>query len=288
MELHYYFRLGYSTITTLVREVCAVVCSNLATCITLPTTEEEWKELASGFETHSNFPHCIGAVDGKHIRVIKPTDSGSLYYNYKNYFSLVLLGVCDANYNFIYVDIGAYGKSSDSSVFKDTSLYNELINESLNVPEATKISESNPYSFPYVFVGDEAFGLHTNLMRPYGGNNLSHTKKVFNYRLSRGRRYIECTFGILSNKWRILHRPLNVNIDLAKSIVKTCCLLHNFVRIRDGYSYDDTLKITGFEGGMEVNNNLSRGGRSAQSARNEFAQYFVTENVLPWQNRCIH
>ncbi|KAL4702333.1 hypothetical protein ACJJTC_006939 [Scirpophaga incertulas] len=70
-------------------------------------------------------------------------------------------------------------------------------------------------------VRDEACGLHENLMRPYGGHNLSYKQRIFNYRLSRARRYIECTFGILSNKWRIFHRPLNVNIDLAKKIVKT-------------------------------------------------------------------
>ncbi|KAJ8915528.1 hypothetical protein NQ315_012410 [Exocentrus adspersus] len=48
-------------------------------------------------------------------------------------------------------------------------------------------------------------------------------------------RYIECTFGILANKWRIFHRPLNVDLDLAQDIIKACCVLHNFVRARDGH-----------------------------------------------------
>jgi len=87
----------------------------------------------------------------------------------------------------------------------------------------------------YVIVGDEVFGLSENIMCPYGGNNLTMSKKIFNYRLSRARRYIECTFGILSNKWRTFHRPLNVKLDLAQNIIKACCILHNFVRVRDGY-----------------------------------------------------
>ena len=57
-------------------------------------------------------------------------------------------------------------------------------------------------------------------MRPYDGHHLSFHKKVFNYRLCRARRYIECSFGIMANKWRVLHRPLNVALDLAEEVVK--------------------------------------------------------------------
>lgn len=81
--------------------------------------KSKWIEVAEGFKKNTQFPNCIGASDGKHIELIKPAHSGSLYFNYKNYFSLVLLGICDADYRFIYVDVGAYGKCSDSSIFKE-------------------------------------------------------------------------------------------------------------------------------------------------------------------------
>jgi len=55
--------------------------------------DEKWLEIAKGFNENADYPNCIGAIDGKHIRVIKPSASGSLYYNYKNYFSIVLLAV---------------------------------------------------------------------------------------------------------------------------------------------------------------------------------------------------
>ena len=70
----------------------------------------------------------------------------------------------------------------------------------------------------YVFVGDEVFGFSQHVLRPYGGRNLTKNKRIFNYRLSRARRYVECAFGILSNKWRIFHRPMNVTTELAVDI----------------------------------------------------------------------
>jgi len=155
----------------------------------------------------------------EHIRMIQPQNSGSLYYNYKHFFSLVLLALCDANYCFTWVDIGAYGKSSDSGIFKESILYSKLTEKTLNIPDPSPINNSDETILPYVIVADEAFGMLENLMRTYGGKLLSYEKKFFNYRLTLARRYIECTFGIISNKWRILHRPLDVDINFAEYIL---------------------------------------------------------------------
>lgn len=94
---------------------------------------------------------------------------------------------------------------------------------------------------PFIFVGDEAFGLAEHIMRPYIGRNPSRRKRIFNYRLSRARRFVECSFGILVNKWRIFHGPLNVKREFAIAITKACCVLHNFVREEDGFKFEDTL-----------------------------------------------
>lgn len=97
--------------------------------------------------------------------------------------------------------------------------------------------------------------------------------------------YIKCTFGVLAIKWRILHKPLNVNIDFTEDIIKACCILHNYVRSRDGYRYEDTLYeaplISLGEG------NVPRGGRTAISTRDICADYFVSEGKLEWQDNMI-
>jgi hypothetical protein len=73
---------------------------------------------------------------------------------------------------------------------------------------------------PYVFVGDEAFGLSQRMMRPHAGKSLTLKKGVFNCRLCRARRFIECSFGILTIKWRIFHRPLNVSEELLQVLLR--------------------------------------------------------------------
>lgn len=85
-------------------------------------SEETWTNIADAFEKYANFPNCLGAIDGKHIKIIQPLDSGSLYYKYKNFFSMILLAVCDANYMFAFVDVGSYGRVSDSTLYKESVL----------------------------------------------------------------------------------------------------------------------------------------------------------------------
>lgn len=139
-----------------------------------------------------------------------------MYYNYKNSHSLVLLAVCDANYVFRFVDIGAYGRRSDGGIFKDSIMGTKLENKQMRIPEAAPISDERETPLPYCIVDDEAFPLKTYLLRPYPGKQkLTPQKRIFNYRLSRARRVIENTFGILVNKWRIFRKPIIANISNA-------------------------------------------------------------------------
>uniref|UniRef100_A0A8C5PLR9 DDE Tnp4 domain-containing protein n=1 Tax=Leptobrachium leishanense TaxID=445787 RepID=A0A8C5PLR9_9ANUR len=92
-DLHYNFCIGRSTAGEIVRKVCQTIWDTMKEeCIPIPT-EEAWAGCSAGFWERANFPNCLGAVDGKHIRIVKPLQSGSLYQNYKHYFYRPIGGV---------------------------------------------------------------------------------------------------------------------------------------------------------------------------------------------------
>lgn len=76
----------------------------------MPSNKQEWKQVSDGFDQLWKFKNCLGAIDGKHIIIKKPSNSGSYFYNYKGTFSLVLFAVVNANYEFIYVHMGTNGR----------------------------------------------------------------------------------------------------------------------------------------------------------------------------------
>jgi DDE superfamily endonuclease len=109
-----------------------------------PTTAEAWQEVASQFNERWNFPNCIGAIDGKHVMMNAPPSSGSVFYNYKKSDSIVLMGIADAEYKFLYVDVGRNGRFSDGGVFNRCSFAQAMDNNQCYVID---ISELVPLTF---------------------------------------------------------------------------------------------------------------------------------------------
>uniref|UniRef100_A0A1B0DEN8 Uncharacterized protein n=1 Tax=Phlebotomus papatasi TaxID=29031 RepID=A0A1B0DEN8_PHLPP len=199
------FRVGVSTICGIIPEVCELIWKVLSPFASRPLISDTWLEVSEKFGTYWNFPHVCGAIDGKQCRIIAPPRSGSLFYCYKGYFSVVLFGISDAHYRFLYVNIGAYGSSSDAGVLAYSELGRKLSSGRMNIPEASPILEGER-DVPYFLIGDEAFGLKNYCMIPYPGRYLDTDRQNFNFRLSRARRVVENTFGILTARWRIYHR----------------------------------------------------------------------------------
>lgn len=107
----------------------------------------------------------------------------------------------NANYEFIYVNIGCQERISDGGVFRNTSLYQKLSKNQLMLPPDDPM--------PYVFVEDDAFALTTRMLKPYPGvHDKGSSKRIFHYRLSRARRVVENVFGILASVFRIFSKPI--------------------------------------------------------------------------------
>lgn len=164
------------------QETCLVIVKILQPIYLRLPTEEEWKNISTNFLEQWNFPHCIGAFDGKHVEIQAPPNSGSLFFNYKKTFSIVLLAACDHKYRFILIDIGSYGGNSDGGIFTSSDINLALQEGTLNLPNGTANLFGSNIKLPCFFLGDSGFPISTSMMRPYSGKILDERKKIFNYR----------------------------------------------------------------------------------------------------------
>jgi len=187
----------------------------------------------------------MGAVDGKHVNTEAPANSGSVYYNYKKTFSVILLVLVDANYNFIMIDVSCLGRSSDGGIFSHSVLGKQSENGNLNIPLDSCLPRTNIEAH-FVIVRDEAFPLKTYLMRPYPGRQSSGNDFMtyFNNRLSRPRRVSENVLGILAQKSRIFLRTIKSSPENVDYIISAACELHNFIRRQNDKSANQTNTIT--------------------------------------------
>lgn len=266
--------------------------------------------MAQGFEHRWNFPHCVGALDGKHITVQAPASSGSDYYNYKGYFSIVLLAIVDSMYNFLYVNVGSQGRLSDGGVLSNSTFSQAMRDGTLNLPSSHSLP-GRDIATPYIFVADDAFPLTENIMKPYQGQQRpGSNERIFNYRLSRARRVVESVFGIVSGVFRVLRKPMLVKPDCAKKVTLACVYLHNFLRRSstsqqlytpprtfDSYDMDYDTIIPGSWREVDLpplddtlipleplpENNTNVNG---SAIRREFTEYFISDRGrVSWQDR---
>lgn len=201
------------------------------------------------------------------------------------------MAICDSNYKFVLVDIGAAGRQSDGGIWSRSTMGQMFAEDQIDIPLPDQVTEGP--ILPYVLVADEAFQLTTYMMRPFPGKGLTKEKEIFNYRLSRARRMVECTFGILSSQWRIYKRPINTSIETAESIVKATIVLHNFLRQNedDINDFPETINedtLTCSEVGAAAFTDIGQFGsnthtREASCIRNIFVDYFNNQDALPWQ-----
>lgn len=308
------FRCGATTVSLIIYETCEVIWKILHQQFLPEICADLWKDNAKKFETLWNFPNCLGSIDGKHISLKAPRNSGSEYFNYKHFNSIVLLACVDADYCFTVVDIGAFGRESDGGVFSRSAFGRGIDQDRLQIPKSGNELPNTNITAPFIFVADDAFPLKENIMKPFSRSaNLSYEQKVFNYRLSRARRVVENAFGILSSRWRVFRRPMEVLPSNAILVTKAAVVLHNFLRKTDsddtnsrktmylppGYvDYDDR------EGNVlpgdwrseeehcfqslehQGSNNYTD---SASFKRQQFMKYFVSpQGALPWQDKVVN
>ena len=188
-SLAFAFRVGRQSVSRIISETSEAVYDSLKdSYLSAPKSSREWENIAECFHERWNFPHVIGTIDGKHVRIECPKKSGSLYHNYKGFFSLVLLAVCDSNYCFTMFDIGEYGSNNDCGVLSNSVMGHNFECGKAALPEPNHLPGCSFSPLPFYLLGDEMFPLKSWLIKPYPGKSLSEEHRIYNYRHSRARR----------------------------------------------------------------------------------------------------
>lgn len=248
-----------------------------------PTTNI-WEKSAEEFYNIWQFPNCIGSIDGKHVTIKCPGKTGSNFFCYLKKFSIVLIAIVGPDYKFLCIDVGGFGKNSDGGIFEESNMGKRFAAGTMNVPRDKNLPGTNQ-PVPHVLIGDEAFALKTTLMRPfpYRQSRQDVKKNIFNTRLCKARRVVENAFGILAQKWRIYHRPIETSVETTIGIVKATCVLHNFVREKNCDAlYGQNIETP--EPDLAALENLEIDPRRANAAafqiREIFMNFFNDNNII--------
>lgn len=209
------------------------------------------------------------------------------------------MAIASAQYKFIMVDIGGEGRHSDGGVFKNSVMGYRFQHNQMYIPAPTPIINEGK-AMPYMLVADEAFQLNRFTLRPYPGKTLTNEQRIFNYRLSRARRVVENTFGIMVARWRIFAKPINSSLNTAENIVKACVVMHNYCMDKVGYCgrgfadepgcnresiHGEWRNMVQNNSGMAPlrNDGSNTHSRFAAAVREDFKNYFLNEGAVPWQ-----
>lgn len=211
------------------------------------------------------------------------------------------MAICDANSEFLYVDVGANGRVSDGGVWGNSDMSYRLANGTAGLPR-DDILPGSERSLPFVFVADDAFPLQRHIMKPFAHRQQSTRERIFSYRVSRARRTVENAFGMLANRFRIFLSPINLPPDKVEMLVLACTSLHNFLRRDNVNKYmqseaslvsEDVSEGTIYPSKRRTQSllELQRVGRKSSNdgkhIREQYIQFFSEEGAVPWQNKMI-
>lgn len=218
MDLARSYRWNPNTVRSAIRNTSAALYEVMQPLYMPVPTTAMYQGIEKRFWKNYNLPNIVGALDGKHVRVVKPRQSSSLYMNYKKFFSVILMAACDSDCMFTLIDVGAYGSQSDGGVLRNSHFGRRLLAKSLRLPQPKELPQTEEeiedgvagVVLPHMFIGDAAFPLHENILRPYSLTNATPEQTIANYRFSRARIQIERSFGMYNcNKRRSIKRNIN-------------------------------------------------------------------------------
>ena len=210
------FGMALCTVSKHVLEVCHAISKYLGPrYIYLLKNEEEMKQKSAEFEGKFGMPQGVGCIDGTRIG-IRPVCNSQEYFNYKQFFSLCVQGVCDFHGHFMDVNCRWPGRVHDAKMFANSSINKKLSNSQL--PVTYKQLLPGHAEIPNYLIGDPAYPLLPYCMKEYQTCK-TNEEVIFNNLLRAARNPIECAFGRLKARWS------DLKLENVPVIIYSCFVL---------------------------------------------------------------
>ena len=220
------FGIARCTTGTVVHEICDILAKKISPIlIKFPVEKDEVLKATNVFVERFGFPQVIGCVDGTHIPIKQPSENAHDYYSYKMCYSLNCQAMCDAFGKFINVEIKWPGSVHDARVFGNCEIQKRYASGNLKMFYKELLPGRE--CVPQLLLGDPAYPLLPNVMKEHDHCN-SNQQVIFNQMLWSARNQIECAFGRLKARWRILQRPMDISVKDIPNVILSCFVLHNF------------------------------------------------------------
>ncbi|KAJ8939618.1 hypothetical protein NQ318_012341 [Aromia moschata] len=278
--LTYYFMRGLTTISNIIATTTEAIWTVLQPKYMSTPTPEKWTSIADRYYTLWNIPNCLGSLDGKHFRIKRLPKTGSTFYNYKGYFSIVLMACADADGLFTTIDAEIVTEQFFVHQILDTLLQLGL----LELPQPRPLPLGND-DFPFYFVADEAFPLKNYIMRPY-----SKQKEFLITAYQEDGEVSNVHLGCWCLNSVYLKAQFAVKEETINSVIKAACVLHNFIRIKQGIFTQPTETIADRQDQVHIpiepmpQPQIIRNHSEAQNIRERLCDYFLTPaGAIPYQ-----
>ena len=187
----------------------------------------------SQFEAPKDIPQWIGDIGGSHIPIRRPVLDGDSFFNRKNWYSVVLEACVDWRGRFCDVTCMWSGRVSDARVFRNSSLGMHIQTIFYGPKVRLAISQSETVTLPYFLLGDSAYANTHSVVTTFEVADVERDKgiKEHNRKLSGMRYKVECAFGQLKGRWRILLTAMEQDTHAVPAIFVSLCLLQKFCPI---------------------------------------------------------
>lgn len=229
--------VGKSTVIEAVQDVVEALYEMRNEFIKFPETMVETASTIRSFEHLSALPNIAGAIDGTHIRISAPKESAVDYFSRYQQHDFIIQAVVDGSTLFTDFSAGFPGSMHDARVLRNTTLFRRAEQREILTGPLVDIgcNQIGPY-----LVGDSAYPLCPWLLKPFPEATRNPREIAFNKELSSARVKVECAFGVLKSRWRILQKRLDSDIQFATKIAISCAVLHNFcIKAGDVWDEDD-------------------------------------------------